>query len=218
MSKQLGIDVQMSGGTIGLPQPRHPVSFKSHRKRIFCKTCNTHFKHLEDEAIPLLVPMATGRTLALNVDSQAILALWATKTAMALIAATSPGLRDLVPMDHRRSVRYDGMPPADCWVGYLPWRGREVITGGEGAIGSNVGPAARHRSYAEFFAFGGIGFHVTGLIDPLLSGYVLALDEPYICQFWPPVTGMIIWPPDVPPVTEDRVAEVSLRLPVMRSG
>lgn len=218
MSKRLGINAQMSGWTIGLPARRHPISFKSHRKRIFCKPCNTHFKHLEDEAIPLLVPLAKGRTLVLSPDSQALLALWATKTAIALLAATNDELRDLVPMDHRRSVRYDGVVPADCWVGYFPWRGRVVFTGGEGVIGDDGEPSARHRTYGEVFTFGTIGFKVTGLIDPILPDYVLALDEPYICQFWPPTPGMITWPPDAPPVTEDRLQELSYRLPVMRKS
>ncbi len=205
----------MGGWTIGLPPLRHLISFASYRHRIFCKPCNTHFKHLEDEVIPLLVPMAQGRTLVLDTDSQALLALWATKTAIALLAAKEQ-LRDLVPSDHRQSVRYAGQTPADCWVGYLPWQGREVITGGEGTLGDGHEPPSGYRTYGEVFMFGTIGFKVTGIIDPLPSQYVLALDEPYICQFWPPVSGMIVWPPEVAPVTESALPELSLRLPVMR--
>jgi hypothetical protein len=71
-------------------------------------------------------------------------------------------------------------------------------------------------TYGELLAFASLGFKVTGLVDPLLPGYVLALDEPYIRQFWPRVPGMITWPPQVPFVTEQGVQALSLRMPVMR--
>ena len=217
MSKKLGIKSMMSGWTIGLPPLRHLISFASYRHRIFCKPCNTHFKHLEDEVIPLLVPMAQGRTLILGTDSQALLALWAAKTAMALLASKDE-LRDLVPPDHRQSVRHASQPPADCWIGYFSWRGREVVTGGEGTIDDDREPPSQYRLYGETFTFGTIGFKVTGVIDPLPSQYVLGLDEPYVRQFWPPVPSMITWPPEVVLATESGLRELSLRLPVLRWG
>jgi hypothetical protein len=215
MSKQLGIKAMMGGWTIGLPPSRHLISFASYRHRIFCKPCNAHFGKLEEAVIPLLVPMAKGRTLVLDADSQALLALWAAKTAMALLASKSE-LRELVPQDHRDSVRYASKPPAECWVGYFPWHGREVFTGGEGTIDDNREPPSRYRTYGEVFVFGTVGFKVMGIIDPPPDPYVLALDEPYICQFWPPTPGMIIWPPEVAPITEGDLLGLALLLPVMR--
>ncbi len=159
--------------------------------------------------------MAKGHTLVLNTDSQALLALWAAKTAIALLASKDE-LRDLVPMDHRRSVRYDSAVPADCWVGYLGWGGRVIFTGGEGTLDDDREPPSRYRTYGEIFTFGTIGFKVTGIIDPLPPEYVLALDEPYICQFWPPAPSMITWPPSVALTAESGLLELALRLPVMR--
>ena len=124
MSKRLGIRDYLFTRSSNLTPRKQPISFASHRARIFCRPCNTHFKHLEDKVIPLLVPMAQGRaTISLDSDSQAILALWAAKTAIALVAAT-PDLREFVPKAHRESVRRDGVPPVESWVGYVPWRGR----------------------------------------------------------------------------------------------
>jgi hypothetical protein len=78
ISKRLGIKTflrQTSAGGRVVPQKR-PISFASHRKRVFCAAWNTHFKHLEDAVIPLLVPMARSFQLALDSESQQLLALW----------------------------------------------------------------------------------------------------------------------------------------------
>lgn len=119
IAKRLGVkeylapgDTVVAGGT-----PRkQPVSFASYRARIFCSDCNTHFKHLEDAVIPLLVPMAKGLTLSLDQTSQALLALWADKTAMALIAA-DPSQEDVVPLDRHRAVR-EGRVAENTWVAF----------------------------------------------------------------------------------------------------
>ena len=77
MGKQLGIKAQMyHRRSFGVPKPRHPISFRSYRKRIFCKPCNAHFGKLEEAVAPLIVPMATGQTLSLEADNCALLALW----------------------------------------------------------------------------------------------------------------------------------------------
>jgi hypothetical protein len=214
MSKHLGIKSMMGGWTIGLPALRHLISFASYRHRIFCKPCNAHYKHLEDEVIPLLVPMARGRTLVLGTGNQALLALWAAKTAIALLASKDE-LRDLVPPDHRQSVRYASQPPADCRIGYFPWRGREIIGGGETTV-DHPEPSSRYRLYRQVFTFGAIGFTITGVIDPLPSQYVLGLDEPFIRQFWPSTPGMLSWPPETAPVNESVLHALSLTLPVTR--
>jgi hypothetical protein len=101
----------------GYRQWRHQVSFASHRGHIFCKSCNAHFKQLEDEVIPLLVPMASGGSLNLDSEAQAKLALWAVKTTYALIAMQ--GAIEQVPEDHRRAVRELGRPVDEVWVAYV---------------------------------------------------------------------------------------------------
>jgi hypothetical protein len=63
-------------------QPRkQPIIFGSHRERIFCKGCNAHFKHLEDEAADLVEWMARGRPIVLGAQEQDLLAQWGAKTA-----------------------------------------------------------------------------------------------------------------------------------------
>ena len=53
MSKQLGIKALMPV-TAGNATPRkQPISFASHRKHIFCKGCNKHFKQVTCQAPPL---------------------------------------------------------------------------------------------------------------------------------------------------------------------
>jgi hypothetical protein len=163
MSKRLGIKEQLSSrSSRGLPQARHPISFGSYRKRIFCKVCNTHFKHLEDEAIPLLEPMAWGRrAISLDGTSQALLALLAAKTGMALMAAS--GLTDLLPQSHRDAVRHAAKPPDDCWIGYFNWTGGPNVWVGDSQLGA-VSPTP--PACGQIFSFRRAAFMLAGFIDP----------------------------------------------------
>ncbi len=122
ISKQLGIkeylypDRPPRRGEVG--RASQPISFASFRARIFCKECNKHFKDLEDEVIQLLVPMARGRSVSLDTGTQALLARWAAKTAIALIA-TDPELREVVPAKHRRLIRDEGRLADETMVASL---------------------------------------------------------------------------------------------------
>jgi hypothetical protein len=195
MSKRLGIKDSMISRSANLPQRRQPISFASHRARIFCSNCNTHFKHLEDEVIPILDPMAHGRTLSLGTDNQAILALWAAKTAMALVA-TTPGLRDFVPQRQRESVRYAGVPPTDCWVGYVPWKGRaaQIYVSDNTLTSPPQHPAVGNQSWSAVLVFKKAGFKVMGFIDPLPVGYKIDSGPFPVAQVWPRRSGLIHWP------------------------
>jgi hypothetical protein len=195
MSKRLGIKDLMISRSGNLPQRRQPISFASHRARIFCSNCNTHFKHLEDEVIPILVPMAQGRTLSLGTDNQTTLALWAAKTAMALVA-TTPGLRDFVPQSQRDSVRYAGVPPAECWAGFVPWRGRavQVYVSDNTLTSPPQHPAAGNQSWSVVFVFKKAGFKVLGFIDPLPVGYKIDGGAFPVAQVWPRRPGLLHWP------------------------
>jgi hypothetical protein len=200
MSKRLGINEQMFGrSSQGLPRVRHPISFASYRKRIFCKGCNTHFKHLEDEAIPLIEPMAWGRTaVSLGAEGQRLLALWAAKTGMALLAATK--LTDAIPQTHRDSVRHHAQPPADSWVGYFPWTGGPNVWAAEGDMATNTpNPAFRGDTYTVIFAFRRLAFMLVGFRDPIPAGYRIGSGTYPIHQVWPTQASLIHWPPDEPP-------------------
>lgn len=219
MSKRLGIKVFLNPVQWVKVSPRkQPVSFASHRARIFCSECNTHFKHLEDAAIPLLVPMARGdRQLVLGSDEQGLLAQWAAKTGFALIAATAPELRDLVPVDHRRSVREYGFPPDDdLWIAYLPWAGSVHVFGGDVQIvDGGVTPPLSFQAYSSVFTFGKLAFKILGFIDHP-SGYILDGDMPSIRQVWPQKSSFIDWPPWGPPATDGHIQGVLDFKPLVR--
>jgi hypothetical protein len=208
MSKRLGIKIRLVGQSHNITPRRQPISFASHRARIFSKPCNAHFKHLEDAAIPLLVPMAKGRTLTLGRESRDLLALWASKTGVVLLAAQAPELREVVPTDHRRSIRDRGVPHEDTWVGYFPWRGWSIVSGGEADMRHRHGmdlPGGR-EAYVSVFTFAQLGFKIFGVIGTVRPGYDLG-DDSAGRQFWPPRSGLMNWPSG-PLVTEASMPEI----------
>lgn len=196
ISRRLGIRDFLStqGAVIHNVMPRkQPISFASHRARIFCSSCNTHFKHLEDAVIPLIVPLARRGVVSLGSDHQHLLAVWAAKTALALLPTTAPELREVVPLDHRRSIRMDGRPPPEMWIGFFEWIGDPLIAGGIGV--AEASPEITHDMYLSVLAFAGIGFVVSGFRDPLGPNDRLDGDKPSLVRFWPPRAGLIHWPP-----------------------
>jgi hypothetical protein len=200
ISKRLGIREFLAPETAiihGVTRRRQPISFASHRARIFCKTCNTHFKHLEDAVIPLVIPMARGRVLSLGAEHQELLALWSSKTGAALLAATAPELHDAVPGEHRMSIQIDGRPHGDSWCGWFSWSGDALIAAGTGVA---VGATAQYDTYLSILAFAKIGFVVTGFMQPVSSQDTLDIDKPSLVRLWPPVPRYVHWPPIGPPL------------------
>jgi len=126
MSKRLGIKTSLIGSG-NVKTPREEISFASYRAKIFCESCNAHFKDLEDAAIPLIEPMAKGWEVTLGLSSQRTIALWAAKTTIALLAAAIREVAEVVPAHHRRAIRDLGSPPAEMWVSYFPWDGEPHI-------------------------------------------------------------------------------------------
>jgi hypothetical protein len=217
MSKQLGIRVKMRGVTSGLPQPRHPISFASYRKRIFCKQCNTHFKALEDETIPLLVPVAQGKVVSLGEPSKLILSQWAAKTGMALLAMK--GLVDVIPQPHRDAVRNSGHPPESSWVGYFPWSGHPNIWGADNEMSTNgPNPAVRGQSYSVIFTFAKIGFMFAGFCDPIPAGFEIGSGTYPIHQFWPTRPALLHWPPNEPPAELSDMSNIVRFAPLVPKG
>ena len=172
---------------------KQDISFASHRSQCFCHSCNTHFKHLEDAVIPLLVPMARGQVVSLGADSQALIALWADKTAMALIAADEK-LQDTLPDDHRRAVRMERRVADDTWVGFFGWRGGPVLGTGQARVTDRTNPALVRWAYAAFLTFAKIGFFVMGFVEPLEPQERTEGERPPLCQFWPPRASLVHWP------------------------
>jgi hypothetical protein len=201
ISKRLGVKdflLPEEAFVHGMERGRHPISFASHRKRMFCKACQRHFKHLEDAVIPLLEPMAKGRVVGLDTESQALLALWAAKTAVALLA-TAPELAEIVPDKHRVAIRKDGRVSDETWVGYFPWRGGPVFSTAVGIAVSKVDPTMRYETYSVTLTFRDIGFLVIGILDPIGAGEEINGERWPLLQFWPRATRMIVWPPEGDP-------------------
>jgi hypothetical protein len=217
ISKQLGIreTIEMEGSIqIGRQARRQPISFGSYRARIFCANCNTHFHHWEDEVIPLLVPMAKGIPMSLAPDSQAILARWAVKTAIALLSA-EPGDQDMVPIAHREALRKKGRVIADTWVGFFRWHGSPVLITGQGATSGPTTSGPSLKGYVALLAFEGFGFHVTAYDKKLPPGKALGGDQPPLLSFLPTRTDMIHWPP---PQTDNRMLPWLMNWTPLRSG
>ena len=196
ISKRLGIKAQMYGEARGLAPPRHAISFASHRPRIFCAPCNKHFGLLEEAVAPLLERMAKGYPLAVGTETRRLLALWAAKTAMALLAAHD--LRDLVPQEHRDTVRYDGRAPEAMWVGYFHWRGDPLWYVTEGNLArSTQYPANAGNTYGVVLTFAQVAFSAVGFPRGVPTGW--RLDSRGRCpalQFWPLRPGLWSWPPE----------------------
>jgi len=217
MSKRLNLKVFMgSRSSRGVRRARHSISFASYRKRIFCEPCNTHFKHLEDEAIPLLEPMAWGRrAISLDGASQELLALWAAKTGMALMAAS--GLTNLLPQSHRDAVRYAAKPPDDCWVGYFNWTGDPNIWVGDSQVGA-VGPTppAGGKAYTAIFSFRRAGFMLAGFINPIPDGFRIGSwpEHPFM-QVWPVQPGLVHWPPPHKAANEAAIGDLVRYAPTL---
>jgi hypothetical protein len=202
----LGIKDFLEGGHLAAGRTRkQPISFASYRKHIFCDCCNQHFKRLEDSVIPLAVPMARGLALGLGVDSQEVLALWASKTAIALIAANNvenpPDSAIFVPTDHCVSVREAGRPSDDVWVGYVPWHGSPIVAAGEAVLVDPQDGVTKFEAYVVVLAFEKVAFKVVGFTTSVPPTHTIHGNRASISQFWPLPGGLIHWPALGPPAT-----------------
>jgi hypothetical protein len=202
MSKRLGITGELLAGTGNIKATRDRISFASFRAKIFCKACNAHFKHLEDAAIPLVEPMAKGWDISLGLKSQKTLALWAAKTGIALLAAATPAIAQVIPAHHRRSIRDRGRPPDEMWVGYLPWDSEPHIWLEDGTIDlpkdDKSAPPDVLATYDVLFAFRELAFKVTAFTSPIPPRAVLGGEIPSMRRFWPSRTNIEGWPPEAP--------------------
>lgn len=197
LSKRLGINAQIPAEVaFRLRTPRRrkqPISFGGYRAPVMCRSCNEHFGRLEEAVIPLLAPMAQGMTLVLGHESQQVLALWAAKTAIALLAAEDAAT---VPKVHGKRLRDEACIADGTWVGFFPWRGDPALsTTANARAPSALGPL---DAYGALLAFGTVGFVVFGIKPTLPASSVMAGEPPPLRQFWPARHQMIEWPPGPP--------------------
>jgi hypothetical protein len=205
VSKRLGVKTFLSADaafvTDEATRRRQPISFASYRARVFCSGCNEHFKHLEDAVIPLLVPMARGRTLSLDQNTLTLLALWAHKTAIAMVAAEADSSYP-VPEQHLTAVRRTGVPGDHCRVDFFSWRGGPVLGTAHAELVRRGGPAPPVQGYVAFLAFAQLGFRVIGFEGPLPAEPHRATVLPELLQLWPHKGRLMTWPP---PPTDNRI-------------
>lgn len=147
---------------------------------------------LEDVAMPLLVPLARGRTLSLGTDSQELIGLWAAKTAIAIVAADRD-LQPAIPQEHPRAVR-SGQIPEHTWIFVLRWHGEPLL--------ANAAFLPDDRSewrdgYAALLAFREFAMFVVGADStiPIDVRPITTLPSPL--QIWPRTQQFIHWPPVV---------------------
>lgn len=207
VSKRLGLGGELRAVEIAGFEGTHDTrqaSVTNFRRRIFCKACNQHFKDLEDAVIPILEPMARGHSVTLGVDDQRLLALWGAKTGIAIVAPV-PETGDLVPLDHRLTVRQKDTPHAQQWVGYSAWQGGVCAIIGDHTL---TVPEDDHgfRAYQGVLTFGAVALKLFGLIQ-VPPGRVLDADWPSIKRVWPERGGELQWPPDAPPTTRRELAK-----------
>jgi hypothetical protein len=208
MSGRLGITSFLTGtGNLDVPPRDERISFKSFRGKIFCQACNAHFKDLEDAAIPLLEHMALGWPVGLGLRSQRTLALWAAKTSVALLALIAPEIVAVIPMDHRRSIRYDGVPPDELWIAYLRWAdtaNEAYIWVSQGGVSDRDegAPEDPIHTYHVIFAFRELAFMSVGFARPLPAVAAPRRDTKPMPRFWPPRGDILDWPPSNQPAAE----------------
>jgi len=179
-------------GVSTIPTSRkQTISFASHRERIFCKNCNTHFKHLEDEAIPVLEWMAKGRSIILGEVEQNVLARWGAKTGFALIAAEKES-RDFVPREQMAWLRQKNEPHPLNWVGYASWNGKAFKGLNKHSI---TAPKldGEYIAYTEVLAFAQLAFKLFGLFTPIPQHRIEG-DWDALRQVWPSRNQRISWP------------------------
>jgi len=155
--------------------------------------------------MPLLVAMARGQQLILTPDQQSLLALWAGKTAIALIAATAPSLLPLVPMEHRRAIRERGVLNDEAWVGYCAWRGATTLVCSH-VTEDDLTPTQGNEGTVVIFAFGPIAFKIVDLVHPLRPSEIMDTDWKDFPQFWPRLPTAVKWPPDGDAIAGDELA------------
>lgn len=177
LSKRLGITAEIPAEVAFRVRARRrrkqAIPFGGYRAPVMCAPCNEHFGRLEEVVIRLLEPMAKGRRLVLAQESQQLLALWANKTAISLLAAEDP---TTVPKAQGKTVRGEARVANGTWVGFFPWRDDPVLSTNASAF---VSTAPRPvDAYGALLAFGAVGFVVFGIRSATAVPRILTGEPP----------------------------------------
>ncbi|MBV9820602.1 MAG: hypothetical protein JO144_00040, partial [Actinobacteria bacterium] len=150
---------------VGLDDSEQPVAWSDRygqtKVRRLCKDCNNEWLGvgLERPVKAFLGPMLLGRTVDLSVESQALLAFWAAKTAL-VSELLKPDAASVPAQDYREMRRLSQALPTQCvWVGYRherPDRQLVALTTGWPQ------PDRQKVAYAKTIAVGSVVFLVFG--------------------------------------------------------
>lgn len=186
--------------------------FGAIRAKILCDDCQRHFARLEAEVKPLLLPMIDGQpTPAYLYWQQRYIALWATKTAYALLAREGwPLPRE----EERHWLRETQEPSPWTLVLAVPYGGTELRFIHEPRQWPDIPsekPDEPVETYSVVMVFGRVAFRVFGFLKAPPSfamGEPRYEDEsgrivPLAVRFWPPPS--LEWPGEVPMIGDDAV-------------
>jgi hypothetical protein len=192
--------------------------------RIFCDGCQKHFAGLEAFVKSLLLPMIDGGTARVYRHwEQRFIALWATKTAYALLA------REKWPLpreEERYWVRNENEPSPWTLVLAVPYSGSQIRFMHEPrrwpAIPSEK-PGEATDTYSIVMVFGHVAFKVFGFLNPppnFAMGEPHYLDPsgeavPLAVKFWPP--PKLGWPGEVPTIGDDSIDDLAALWPFTAS-
>lgn len=188
------------------PSRREVVA--SRKVRVVCKVvCNTGWmSDLEVRAKPVLAPLILGQEVALSEDDQALVALWAVKTAM-MLEFIHPVNNRAIPAAHYEYLYQRRKVPPGTVIWLLDYDGGLIRTHHR-CRGHRVLPEVPGEPpgiYTIVMVIGHLVIHIVGTIVP---GNAWNLDPqdrwtPARRRLWPPRPSGWPWPPDIPILTLD---------------
>lgn len=177
---------------------------------------------LESEASKLLKPMLDEKlSLGLSVDSQELLAVWTTKTAM-MIQFTQ-GTR-AIPVKVYHELFRSRKPPRRSVI-YVARKTMEQMPNGSHSINWRVGIGEHALSAVDQGEMYAVTFFIKNLVLQII-GYELrtAFDpnvefpqrfQPYVQRLWPPWLS-VRWPPENPSLDDRSALQFAFALNEMR--
>ncbi len=180
--------------------------------RALCTPCAEAMAELDARARPLLEPMVDGGAGRYGSDEQRLLAAWAARTAYGVLAVERKSQG--VPRSHRRSLREQGIPHANVFVGFGRYRRSQV-----GVLAGRLLTAidAKGRgveAYSVLLVLGHLAAKVFG-VHRVPSGVSVRAPEGQMVRFWPAEGDGVSWPP-VWGLTEQTLEQAFLYEPFYR--
>ena len=170
--------------------------------RVVCEECNNGWmSKLEDQVKPVIESILDDRTKAIDVPSQAIIAVWAVKTAMTLEALNSPHRKWFYTRDQRRALRMSAIPErTSVWIAKCVDQPNIYSTAKYlwNAHGQN-----EVHAYVTTMTFGSFALQVVSIIPHMNLSKETAITydvsegpwDEVLMQVWPIIPNLQQWPP-----------------------